>query len=104
MTLDFNPNGGMMYPFQDGKAPPILQQRKRRNRRISSIVGVPSQSWMGNSEVEEIIDPRYNDYRLPDSRKASMEFNMANEQIGSPSYLFNQRRTGTYNFAGKSVC
>ena len=43
MTSDCTVAGGTMYPFQDGKVPPILENRKR-NRRISSIVGVPSQS------------------------------------------------------------
>lgn len=108
------PNTGMNYKmvtsnhgtieynklFPEGQSPPILEHRKR-NRRISSIVGVPqSQHYSTDYEFEEILDPRGNDMRKPNSRSASIDLNSTNDPNYDGSYQPDQRKSGVYYFAG----
>jgi hypothetical protein len=83
--------------FPEGQSPPILENRKR-NRRISSIVGVPSNSSFNGYDVEEMFDNKYVDKSKPDNRKELTDFNLATE---APSpYLSDQRKNSMQYFAG----
>lgn len=56
----------------------ILDPRKR-NRRLSSIVGVKSSPYDKEFDFEEVLEPRNAEYTKPNSRTASIDFNMQYE-------------------------
>jgi len=99
MTTDLGDKEEYNRIFPEGKSPPILDNRKR-NRRLSSIVGIRSQHYGSGFDVDEILEPKTNDTRRPDSRSASIDFNMPSEPNADSPYLMDQRKSGVYLFAG----
>jgi hypothetical protein len=98
MTADIGGSENYNRLFPEGKPPPILG---KRSRRISSIVGVPSQSNSNAFEFDDMFDNKNNEVRLPDSRKASIDFNPMNEHNINSPYVNDQRKnSGMYYFAG----
>ena len=60
--------------FPDGMEPPILDQRNKRNRRLSSIVGVKQSGYGRDNELEELMDNKNPDYYRQDTRKISIDY------------------------------
>jgi len=64
--------------FPDGMEPPILDQRTKRDRRLSSIIGVKTNGYGKDFDVEELMDPLRTDSFKLDNRKISMDFPASN--------------------------
>lgn len=61
--------------FPSGMEPPILDQRHKRDRRLSSIVGIKSIGYGCDNEVEELLENRsMNSYQQDNNRKPSIDF------------------------------
>lgn len=60
--------------FADGMEPPILDQRNKRDRRLSSIIGVKTNGYGKDFEVEELMDPLSTDPFKQDNRKISLDY------------------------------
>ena len=91
---DYNDQMSFNRIFPEGWSPPILDHRKR-NRRLSSIVGIRSNPYTRDWDVEELFEPTNNDRWKPDSRKTSIDLT-PNDQV----YYNDSRKQGMYFFAG----
>lgn len=93
-NYDYNEQMSYNRIFPEGWSPPILDHRKR-NRRLSSIVGIRSNPYTRDGDVEELIEPGLNDRGRPDSRSASIDLTQ-----NDPTYFSDSRKQGMYYFAG----
>lgn len=94
MSDDYN-NMSYNRIFPEGRSPPILDQRKR-NRRLSSIVGVKSNPYGREFDYEEVLDSRNYEYTKPESRSASIDYNMQYDYPQDPQYADPNKRNGGY--------
>lgn len=61
--------------FPNGMEPPILDQRNKRDRRLSSIVGIKNIGYGQDYEVEELLENRgMNNYKQDSTRKISIDY------------------------------
>ncbi len=61
--------------FPNGMEPPILDQRNKRDRRLSSIVGIKNIGYGQDYEVEELLENRgMNNYNKDSARKISIDY------------------------------
>lgn len=96
MSEDYN-NMSYNRIFPEGRSPPILDQRKR-NRRLSSIVGVKSNPYGREFDYEEVLDSRNYEYTKPESRSASIDYNMQYEYPPEAHYgEASRKNSGYYN-------
>lgn len=93
MSQDYNMSYNRIFP--EGRSPPILDQRKR-NRRLSSIVGVKSNPYGRELDFDEVLEPRNYEYTKPESRSASIDFTMAYEYGQEPQCYETPKRPGVY--------
>jgi hypothetical protein len=86
MNDEFCGNTSYNRIFPEGKSPPILDHRKR-NRRLSSIVGVKSNPYGRDFDImEEVLEQKIPEYVKPNSRSTSIDFNIQFESNQESPY------------------